>query len=110
MRIANLDYSTAYQRLKTKALLLTEEGIKKLFLTPNTAWTSTSCSSISIRSRTFTNFNYMKTVQSSMSDISYVSKMRMQGIILNLAEFYGDILIKDNTFTHKNSSLNTEEL
>lgn len=40
----------------------------------------------------------MKSTQTSANFVTSTSEMRYQGIILNLKEFYGDILIKDNEF------------
>ena len=70
----------------------------KYYVKP-TACISTSCASIQIDTSTFTNFNFMKSVGKTYHKVSSTSKMMFQGIILNLSNFYGNIVIKSNTFT-----------
>ena len=70
----------------------------KYYMKP-TVCTSTSCASIQIDTSTFINFNFMKSGGKTYHKVSTTSKMMFQGIILNLSNFYGNIIIKSNTFT-----------
>ena len=71
----------------------------KYYVKP-TACISTSCASIQIDTSTFTNFNIMKSVGKTYHKVSSTSKMMFQGIILNLSNFYGNIVFQSNTFTN----------
>ena len=97
---AVFDYHTNInKRLKTRGVRITAEIYKNKFLiVPNDACQTTNCSSITIKSSTFKNFNYLKPNQTNIVFLPQSSEMRYQGIILNLKNFYGDILIKNNTF------------
>ena len=71
----------------------------KLFVEPSSYWTSSSWSSISISSCTFTNFNYFKTGGNTYHMMQSTSTMLYQGIIMNLANFYGAVTLNGNTFS-----------
>ena len=64
-----------------------------------TVCVSTLCASIKIDTSTFTNFSFMKSGGKTYHQVSSTSKMMFQGIILNLRNFYGDIVVKNSTFT-----------
>jgi hypothetical protein len=71
----------------------------KYFGTTMSTCTSTTCSSISISTSTFSNFNYLKSTISYNPQVISSSNMAHQGIILDLINFYGDVSLAYNTFT-----------
>ena len=71
----------------------------KYFVEPSLSCTNTTCSSISISSSTFTNFNYLKSGGHTYHKVNSISKMGTQGIIIDLSSFYGNVAINDNSFT-----------
>ena len=99
--LPSLDY-TQSQGIKTTFYRQSMNSINilqnKYYVKP-TACISTSCASIQIDTSTFTNFNFMKSGGMTYHQVSSTSKMMYQGIILNLSNFYGNIVVKGNTFT-----------
>ena len=99
--LPSLDY-TKSQGIKTTSYRQSMNSINilqnKYYVKP-TACTSTSCASIQIGTSKFTNFNFYKSKGMTYHQVSSISKMMYQGIILNLSNFYGNIVVKGNTFT-----------
>ena len=99
--LPSLDY-TKSQGIETTSYRQSMNSINilknKYYVKPTTC-TSTSCASIQIDTSTFTNFNLMKSGSKTYHQVSSTSKMMFQGIILNLSNFYGNIVVKGNTFT-----------
>ena len=65
---------------------------------PSYSCTNSSWASLQISNWTFTNFNFMKTSGKTYHKVSQDSKMKYQGIILNLSNFYGNIVLSGNRF------------
>ena len=99
--LPSLDY-TKSQGIETTSYRQSMNSINifknKYYVKPTTC-TSTSCASIQIDTSTFTNFNLMKSGGKTYHQVISTSKMMFQGIILNLSNFYGNIVVKSNTFT-----------
>ena len=90
----NLNTATTYR----ESFASMNQIQNKYFIEPTSSWISSSCSSISISSSTFSNFNYLKTGGKTYHQISSTSNMLNQGIILNLINFYGTVSLNGNTF------------
>jgi predicted outer membrane repeat protein len=65
---------------------------------PNSDCQNSLWSDIQITDSTFKDFNYLKPNIDKLYLMGKDNVMKYQGIILNLEKFYGDILIKGNTF------------
>ena len=72
---------------------------EKMFVVPVDSCTSTECASILIESSKFEKFNWLTPVAYELTEVSSGSNMLYQGIILNLAKFYGTVVLKGNTFS-----------
>ena len=71
----------------------------KYLITPSYPWTNSSWSSIQISYSTFTNFNFYKTGGFTYHKVDKNSSMKYQGIILNLLNFYGNIVLNNNIYS-----------
>ena len=68
----------------------------KYNVNPSNPWLSNSWAMISISSSTFQNFNYMKTGGQTYHKVDINSKMKYQGLIINLNDFFGPVAFYSN--------------
>ena len=99
-----LDYTdtglSASAKLYYRASMVTSNILQsKFFIEPSSPWKTSSWSSIKIEGCTFSNFNSMKTESKFIPYILTGSNMVQQGKILSLQNFYGNVVLKGNTFT-----------
>ena len=100
----NLNYNDntkdAWKRIMYRDTMLTSQILQeKLYVKPAAKCILATCASISIKTSTFDNFNYLKAAMTALTGVSATSKMKYQGVILNLADFYGRVVLQGNTFT-----------
>ena len=99
-----LDYSDPYLDSVTSASYRSSSfstylSQNKRLHQPIEACTTTTWSSIKISRSTFMNFNYMKNAEKAYHKLERSNKMVYQGIILNLVNFYGPVVVNNNTFS-----------
>ena len=100
--LPNLDYTkptTASMIVSYRDSMNSINVLQNKYYVMPTSWANPSWASILIQTSTFTNFNYMKSGGKTYHKVSSTSKMMNQGIILNLNNFYGNIVLKSNTFS-----------
>ena len=99
--LPNLDYTktTTAMTVSYRDSMNSINVLQNKYYVMPTSWANPSWASILIQTSTFTNFNYMKSGGKTYHKVSSTSKMINQGIILNLNNFYGNIVLKSNTFS-----------
>ena len=99
-----LDYSsnslgsTTSVSYRSSAFSMSISKNKRILVT-STACTTATWASIKISTSTFSNFNYMKSSANAYHKVASSSTMVYQGIIVNLANFYGSVTLNNNTFS-----------
>ena len=100
-----LDYGNTNYAIEQRMFMRASEISLKLlsdkfFGTPKSYCSSATCSSISISTSTFSNFNYMKTSTSVNPQILGASNsMNHQGSVIDLEKYFGPVTLHQNTFT-----------
>lgn len=99
-----LDY-TGSSSTNSQVLITNRDSIfsinqiqNKYLIQPSYPWMNSTWASIRISNWIFTNFNYMKSGGWTFHKVSKNSKMKYQGVVLNLNQFYGDIALWGNQF------------
>jgi hypothetical protein len=63
------------------------------------ATATTKCFSLSITGTTFENFGGLKTAINYPNFVDPNYKLKYSGSVVNLVDFYGEVLLQGNTFT-----------
>lgn len=77
---------------------LSASALKTYYVEPAFPCTDTLCASIEIVGWSFSNFNYLKSLTTQIHVTPIVKQMRYQGMILNLKDFGGSVVVKNNNF------------
>ena len=70
----------------------------KWYTVPSSPCLSSEWASIKIEDCSFSDFNYLKSNVKEIPNVLPTSKMKKQGIIVNLSNYYGTVSLKGNNF------------